>query len=97
VEGGHPAFILASGYIGSALLGGLFVLAGWDTLVAKVMSFVLGIGLIMPLALVRDKLSAFIVPCALSVVVEFSFLSRTIVLTALYEGLLIGFWFVDHA
>lgn len=37
-------------------MGGLFILAGWDTLVAKVMSFVLGIGLIMPLALVRDKL-----------------------------------------
>ena len=64
VEGGHPTFILSSGYIGSALLGGLFVLAGWDTLVAKVMSFVLGIGLIMPLALVRDKLLAFITSCA---------------------------------
>jgi len=56
VEGGRPAFILSAGYIGSASLGGVFVLAGWDTLVAKVMSFVLGIGLIMPLALVRDKL-----------------------------------------
>jgi len=39
------------------LFGGVFVLAGWDTLVAKVMSFVLGIGLIMPLSLVRDKLT----------------------------------------
>jgi len=77
VEGGHPAFILSAGYIGSTLMGGLFVLAGWDTLVAKVMSFVLGIGLIMPLALVRDKL--------------------TILLTLFYEGILIGFWFVDHA
>jgi hypothetical protein len=56
VEGGSPTFILSSGYIGSALLGGLFVLAGWDTLVAKVMSFVLGVGLILPLRLVRDKL-----------------------------------------
>jgi hypothetical protein len=60
VEGGKPVFILASGYIGSTLLGGLFTLAGWDTLVAKVMSFVLGIGLIMPLALVRDKLCPII-------------------------------------
>ncbi|KAF5383521.1 hypothetical protein D9615_003596 [Tricholomella constricta] len=77
VEGGRPTFILASGYLGSTLLGGLFVLAGYSTLVAKVMSFVLGIGLMMPLALVRDKL--------------------TIVLTVLYEGLLIGFWFIDHA
>ncbi|TFK32787.1 peptidase M50B-like-domain-containing protein [Crucibulum laeve] len=76
VEGGHPAFILSAGYIGSTLLGGVFILAGWDTLVAKVLSFVLGIGLIMPLVLVRDKL--------------------TIVLTIFYEGLLIGFWFVDH-
>ncbi|KAJ7504513.1 peptidase M50B-like-domain-containing protein [Mycena galericulata] len=76
VEGGHPFFILSSGYIGSTLLGALFTLAGWDVLVAKVMSFVLGIGLIMPLALVRDKL--------------------TIVLTIIYEALLIGFWFVDH-
>lgn len=58
VEGGRPVFILASGYIGSTLLGALFTLAGWDTLVAKVMSFVLAIGLVMPLALVRDKLCA---------------------------------------
>lgn len=56
VEGGRPAVILSAGYIGSALFGGVFVLGGWDTLVAKVMSFVLGIGLIMPLVLVRDKL-----------------------------------------
>ncbi|KAF8239360.1 hypothetical protein L208DRAFT_1386242 [Tricholoma matsutake] len=77
VEGGRPAVILSAGYIGSALFGGVFVLGGWDTLVAKVMSFVLGIGLIMPLVLVRDKL--------------------TILLTILYEALLIGFWFIDHA
>ena len=56
VEGGRPTIILSAGYIGSTLFGGVFVLAGWDTLVAKVMSFVLGIGLIMPLSLVRDKL-----------------------------------------
>uniref|UniRef100_A0A8H7XW46 Peptidase M50B-like-domain-containing protein n=1 Tax=Psilocybe cubensis TaxID=181762 RepID=A0A8H7XW46_PSICU len=77
VEGGSPGFVLSSGYIGSTLLGGVFVLAGWDTLVAKVMSFVLGVGLVLPLVLVRDKL--------------------TILLTLCYEGLLIGFWFVDHA
>ncbi len=56
VEGGTPTFVLSAGYIGSSLLGGLFVLAGWDTLIAKVMSFVLGVGLIMPLSLVRDKM-----------------------------------------
>ncbi|KAF5351576.1 hypothetical protein D9758_007204 [Tetrapyrgos nigripes] len=76
VEGGIPTLILSAGYIGSSLFGGLFVLAGWDILVAKVMSFVIALGLIMPLTLVRDKL--------------------TILLTVLYEGLLIGFWFIDH-
>ena len=47
---------MSSGYVGSTLLGGAFVLAGWDTLVAKILSFVLGVGLVMPLVLVRDKL-----------------------------------------
>jgi hypothetical protein len=56
VEGGHPPLVLGAGYVGSTLLGGAFVLAGWDTLVAKVMSFVLGVGLVCPLVLVRDKL-----------------------------------------
>lgn len=32
------------------------MLGGFDTLVAKIMSFILGLGLIMPLVLVRDKL-----------------------------------------
>ncbi|KAI5124188.1 hypothetical protein M0805_005039 [Coniferiporia weirii] len=77
VEGGHPPTILAAGYIGSAVFGGVFMLGGWDTLVAKVLSFILGIGLIIPLVLVRDKL--------------------TIILTFCYEGLLVGFWFIDHA
>jgi Peptidase M50B-like len=56
VEGGIPFFILPAGYIGSSLFGGLFILAGWDTLVAKIMSFVLALGLLTPLVLVRDKL-----------------------------------------
>jgi hypothetical protein len=56
VEGGNPPVILSSGYIGSTLLGALFVLAGWDILISKIMSFVLGVGLITPLVLVRDKL-----------------------------------------
>ncbi|KAF4569824.1 hypothetical protein EYR40_008804 [Pleurotus pulmonarius] len=77
VEGGHPYIILSAGYIGSTLLGGIFILAGFDTLVAKIMSFVLGVGLVMPLVLILDKL--------------------TILLTMLYEGVLIGFWFIDHA
>lgn len=93
VEGGRPLFILSAGYIGSTLLGALFTLAGWDTLVAKVMSFVLGIGLIMPLALVRDKLCTIILPIRSP---ELTCPFRTILLTILYEALLIGFWFVDH-
>lgn len=62
VEGGRPGFILSAGYIGSTLLGGCFVLAGWDTLMAKIMSFFLAIGLLMPLRLVRDKLCVSYVP-----------------------------------
>ncbi|KAL5531538.1 hypothetical protein ACEPAG_4415 [Sanghuangporus baumii] len=77
VEGGHPPTILCAGYVGSAVLGGVFILGGFDTLVAKILSFVLGIGLIIPLVLVRDKL--------------------TILLTFCFEGLLVGFWFIDHA
>jgi hypothetical protein len=56
VEGGHPPTILSAGYIGSTLLGAVFVLGGWDTLVAKILSFVIGIGMVLPLVLVRDKL-----------------------------------------
>lgn len=56
VEGGHPTVILAAGYIGSTIFGATFTLGGWDTLVAKILSFILGIGLVCPLILVRDKL-----------------------------------------
>ena len=56
VQGGHPPSILCAGYIGSTLLGGLFLLGGFDTLAAKILSFVAGVGLIAPLSLVRDKL-----------------------------------------
>ena len=31
-------------------------MAGFDTLVAKIMSFIVGMGLVLPLVLVRDKL-----------------------------------------
>ncbi|KAF8270674.1 hypothetical protein EI94DRAFT_1698652 [Lactarius quietus] len=43
-------------FIGSSILGGLFILGGFDTLVAKILSFVAGVGFIAPLSLVRDKL-----------------------------------------
>jgi len=55
VEGGHPASIVSAGYIGSTFLGATFVLAGFDTLLAKRISWVIGFGLITPLAIVRDK------------------------------------------
>ncbi|KAF8464545.1 peptidase M50B-like-domain-containing protein [Russula ochroleuca] len=77
VQDGHPPSILCAGYVGSTLMGGLFILGGFDSLAAKLLSFVAGVGLIAPLSLVRDKL--------------------TILLTVFYEGLLIGFWFIDHA
>jgi len=44
------------GYIGSIGFGGALILGGWDILVAKILSFVIGFGLIMPLSLVRDKM-----------------------------------------
>jgi hypothetical protein len=56
VEGGRPPIILSAGYFGSSVFGGAFILGGFDTLVAKILSFVLGLGLITPLVLVRDKL-----------------------------------------
>ncbi|KAI0821554.1 peptidase M50B-like-domain-containing protein [Irpex lacteus] len=77
VEGGVPLIILSAGYIGSSLFGGVLIMAGFDTLVSKIMSFIIGIGLLCPLVQVRDKL--------------------TILLTLCYEGLLVGFWFIDHA
>lgn len=60
VDGGHPPSILAAGYIGSTVFGGVFVLAGFDILVAKIVSFVLGLGLITPLVLVRTKLYVYL-------------------------------------
>jgi hypothetical protein len=77
VEAGHAPTILAAGYIGSTFFGGVLIFVSFDILAAKIASFVIGIGLLCPLALVRDKL--------------------TILLTFLYEALLIGFWFIDHA
>ncbi|KAF4610600.1 hypothetical protein D9613_006831 [Agrocybe pediades] len=76
VEGGSPWFVLSAGYIGSTLFGGAFVLAGWDTLVAKVLSFVLGVGLIMPLVLVRDKLTILLTICYEALLVGFWFVDH---------------------
>jgi hypothetical protein len=38
VQGGHPPTVLIAGYLGSTLFGGVFIIAGWDTLVAKICS-----------------------------------------------------------
>ena len=94
VEGGKPPIILAAGYVGSTLLGAAFLLSGFDTLLAKIMSFVAGVGLIAPLALVRDKMyvSRLTGPWNVRGLI----VCRTILLTIVYEGLLIGFWFIDH-
>jgi hypothetical protein len=98
VQGGHPPTILCGGYIGSSILGGLFILGGFDTLVAKILSFVAGVGLIAPLSLVRDKLYVLPLP-----VPQYRKSTtgharhRTILLTLSFEGALIGFWFIDHA
>ena len=95
VQGGHPPTILCAGYIGSSILGGLFILGGFDTLVAKILSFVAGVGLIAPLSLVRDKL--YVHPSNCPPRIEIRCTHRTILLTLCFEGLLIGFWFIDHA
>lgn len=77
VDGGRPAIILSSGYVGSTLLGGLYVLAAWHTIGAKLASFATAIGILCPLYKVRDKL--------------------TLLLTGFWLGILVGFWFIDHA
>ncbi|KAG8744194.1 hypothetical protein FRC10_010660 [Ceratobasidium sp. 414] len=77
VEGGHPPTILTAGYLGSTLIGAGLIIAGWDTLAAKIASFPVAIGIALPLILVRDIF--------------------TIILIFIYEGLLIGFWFINHA
>lgn len=100
-------------------------MAGFDTLVSKIMSFVIGVGLAAPLALVRNKLyvlsapfpptfltlasiplppsllsarlSALRNPHTTRPLAPYTMAYRTILLTVVYEGLLIGFWFIDHA
>ncbi|KZV71567.1 hypothetical protein PENSPDRAFT_684497 [Peniophora sp. CONT] len=57
VEGGYPPLILPAGYLGSTFFGAAFLLAGFDTLMAKVMSFIAAVGLLAPLAQVRDKIT----------------------------------------
>ena len=99
VSGGVPTVILAAGYVGSTLFGGVLIMSGFDTLVAKILSFIVAIGLLCPLVLVRDKLYALdlYAQYAKRLTIPLPLSCSTILLTACYEGLLIGFWFVDHA
>ena len=62
-----PLIILSAGYIGSTLFGGVLIMAGFDTLVSKIMSFIIGIGLLCPLVQVRDKLYVGVVYVSKSV------------------------------
>jgi len=57
VEGGHAPTILSAGYIGSTFFGGVLIFVSFDILASKIASFVIGIGLLCPLVLVRDKLT----------------------------------------
>ncbi|PVG02018.1 hypothetical protein CPB86DRAFT_780919 [Serendipita vermifera] len=57
IEGGHAPTILSAGYFGSIAFGGALLLGGWDILVAKILSFFIAFGLLMPLSLVRDKIT----------------------------------------
>ena len=56
VRDGHPPSILCAGYVGSTVMGGMFILGGFDSLAAKLLSFVAGVGMLAPLSLVQDKL-----------------------------------------
>jgi hypothetical protein len=47
VQDGHPPSILCAGYVGSTLMGGLFILGGFDSLAAKLLSFVVGVGFLV--------------------------------------------------
>lgn len=94
VEGGNALAILSAGYIGSTLFGGVFVLAGFDILMAKIVSFVLGLGLVAPLALVRNKLYVSVRKYWMHLADDVA--RRIILLTVIYEGILVGFWFIDH-
>jgi len=72
-NGGHKPTILCAGYIGSSVLGGVFVLAGWDTLVAKICSFFIAVGLICPIGLVRDKLTLLLILIYEAILIGFWF------------------------
>lgn len=72
------------------------MLGGFDILAAKICSFAIGVGLIMPLVLVRDKMQGDLFSVVFHVRLTLASPISTIVLTIIYEILLIGFWFINH-
>ncbi|EJD48294.1 hypothetical protein AURDEDRAFT_113110 [Auricularia subglabra TFB-10046 SS5] len=76
VMDGNPAVILAAGYLGSTLLGGLFVLASWTILGSKIVSFVIGFGLIAPVVLVRDLFTLICIAFYEALLVGFWFIEH---------------------
>jgi len=76
VENGHPPTILAAGYLGSTLIGSGLLLASWDTLASKIASFPIAFGLVIPVILVRDKLTLFLIGCAEVLLIGFWFVDH---------------------
>ncbi|TDL23771.1 hypothetical protein BD410DRAFT_787052 [Rickenella mellea] len=96
VEGGHPSIILTAGYLGSTFFGAAFTLGGWDILVAKILSFILGVGLLCPLVLVRDKLTILLTICYEALLVGFWFIDHASALRwyCLFVGIMNVFYVV---
>jgi len=76
VDGGKAGFILSAGYVGSTILGGLYVFAAWHSLAAKITSFVTAIGILCPLVAVRDKLTIFLTFFWLGLLIGFWFIDH---------------------
>ncbi|KAG8900093.1 hypothetical protein FRC01_010269 [Tulasnella sp. 417] len=76
VDGGKPAIILSAGYFGSTILGGLYVLAAWHTIGAKIASFFTVVGILCPLYKVRDKLTFLLAAFWLALLVGFWFIDH---------------------
>ncbi|KNZ50713.1 hypothetical protein VP01_4276g2 [Puccinia sorghi] len=93
----YPTLSLPFGYISSCLFGGLLVFCGFNTLASK-LSQQLSLEEINPLLnfLCRRIASFFLM---MSLIVAFWWATGLIsrITTLLSIGLLIGFWFIDHA
>lgn len=88
--------LLTSSHYPTCELPAHIITAGWNLLVAKILSFCIAFGLLLPLSLVRDKLCVIGNSCMNGIPWADLDVTRTIFVTIIYEGLLIGFWFIDH-